>query len=42
MAALDAAQKFAAKLQEQRDGQLFPDSAEIIRELREERGRQLT
>jgi excisionase family DNA binding protein len=42
LAAFDAARKFAAELQEQRGGQLFPDSAKIIRDLREERGRRRT
>ena len=41
LAALAAAQRFAAEMRERNGGQLFSDSAELIREMREERSREL-
>jgi excisionase family DNA binding protein len=41
LAALDAAENFSAELRQRQGGQLFSDSTEIIREMREERTRQL-
>lgn len=37
LAALESAKKLAAELRECQDGQLYPDSAEIIGEMRDER-----
>jgi excisionase family DNA binding protein len=42
LAALEAAQQFSAEMRRRRGGQLFSDSAEIVREMREERTRQLS
>jgi excisionase family DNA binding protein len=39
--ALEAAERFAAVLRQRRDGQMFPDSAGTIRELREQRTQEL-
>jgi hypothetical protein len=41
LAALAAAEKFSAELRQRQGGQLFSDSTELIREMREERTRQL-
>jgi len=42
LAALEAAQRFAAELRKRHGDQLFSDSAEIVREMREERTRELS
>ncbi len=42
LAALEAAERFAAVLRKRRGGQLFPDSEEVVREMREERARKLS
>lgn len=42
LAALEAAREFSAQMRERQGGQLFSDSTEIIREMREERTRQLS
>jgi len=42
LAALDAAEGFSAELRQRQGGQPFSDSAEIMREMREERIHQLT
>jgi len=42
LAALEAAEQFSAELRQRRGGQLFSDSAEIVREMREERTRELS
>ena len=41
LAALEAAEQFSAELRKRQGGQLFSDSAEIVREMREERTREL-
>ncbi|MBI2942335.1 MAG: hypothetical protein HYY04_18045 [Chloroflexi bacterium] len=41
LAALDAAEQFAATMRQRRGGQLFSDSTEIIREMRQERSDEL-
>ena len=41
LAALDAAEQFSRRLREQQMGQLFPDSAEGIRQMRESRTKRL-
>ena len=42
LAALESAKKFSAEMLKRRGGELFSDSTEIIREMREERTRQLS
>lgn len=42
LGALEAAERFSATLRTRQGGQLFSDSAEIIREMREERTRELS
>ncbi len=42
LAALEAAEQFSAELRKRQGGQLFSDSAEIVREMREERTRELS
>lgn len=42
LAALDAAEQFSAEMRSRRDGQLFSDSAGIVREMRDERTRELS
>jgi excisionase family DNA binding protein len=41
LAALESARRFAAEMRERHGGALFSDSAEIIREMREDRSREL-
>lgn len=41
LAALEAARQFSAELRRRQGGQRFSDSAEIVREMREERTREL-
>jgi excisionase family DNA binding protein len=40
-AAIEGARKLQAEIREERGGQLFPDSTELIREMREERSAEL-
>ncbi|MBI4317288.1 MAG: helix-turn-helix domain-containing protein [Chloroflexi bacterium] len=42
LVALEAAERFSAELRRRRGGELFSDSAEIVREMREERARELS
>lgn len=42
LAALELAREFKAEMLKRRGGELFPDSAEIVREMREERTRELS
>ena len=42
LAALEAAEQFSAELRKRQGGQLFSDSAEIVREMRKERTRELS
>ena len=41
LAAIDAAERFSRRLREQQTGQLFPDSVEVIRQVREKRTKSL-
>ncbi len=41
LAALEAAEQFSAEMRKRRGGRLFSDSTEIVREMREERTREL-
>lgn len=42
LAALEAAEEFSAQLRERRGGRLYPDSAETIRKMRQDRTRELS